>query len=129
MGDLLNFLNAPMTGADRQIQMLLKKNSDYVPPLPFLNLTYAKQRVEATYIIEENMGTPQEQLDKLLLWRAAVMEMIEQKNTPDPSTTSEAGKAAPAIPNFGGSAQANQQLVPTPLPIAPADTGAVSGAL
>lgn len=129
MGDLLDFLNAPMTGADRQIQVLLKKETDYVPPLPFLNLTYAKQRVEATYIIEENMGTPQEQLDKLLLWRAAVIEMIEEKNTPDPEKAAEAGKVAPAIPDFGGSANANPALAPSPLPIAPADTGAVSGAL
>jgi hypothetical protein len=131
MGDLLDKLNAPMTGADKQIQALLKPKAKYVPPLPFLNLTYAKQAVEAIYIIESDLGTPQDRLDNLLLWRAAVMEMISERNTPDKATGvgGSATPAAPAIPEFGGSANGNPAFAPSPMPIQPADTSAVSGAL
>lgn len=131
MGDLLDKVNAPMIGADKQIQKLLKKKSDYAPPLPFLNLTYAKQAVEAVYIIESDLGTPQDKLNNLLLWRAAVMEMIKERNTPEQATgiSGNAAPAAPAIPEFGGSPNLNEPMAPSPLPIRPADTSSVSGAL
>src|SRR6185369_13811658 len=62
-GGLLEVVNAPMLGADRQIAKMCRPDGEYVPPLPFLNKTYAKSAVEAMYIIKESKGAPQDVLD------------------------------------------------------------------
>jgi hypothetical protein len=79
---LLDQLNAPETGVDTAIDKLVLSD-EYIPPSSFLNLDYAKQAVEARYIIEQERGTPDDQLDFLLQWRAAVIELKAQQSTPD----------------------------------------------
>ncbi len=90
--DLLDFVNAPVEGVDRLLDKLVLSD-EYLPPVPFFNLDYAKQAAEARYIIESDRGTPQKQLDFLLQWRAAVIELATQQKV---AGSDFAGAALPA---------------------------------
>lgn len=119
MGGLMEQLNAPMTGADWQIDRLLKTGA-YLPPSPFLSLEYAKQAIEARHIIAEKRGVNRQKLNVLLMWRSAVMELMEQKKTPDRTLNADGtSEGTPAIPDFGGTANANTPVAPSENPITP----------
>ena len=107
---MLREQNAPQTGADAALDRLVISD-DYIPPTPFLNLDYAKQAAENKFTIETNRPEerrlPQKQLDQILMWRAAVMSMIKQRNTPDqPAANAPAQAGSAPAPGFS----------PTPLP-------------
>lgn len=132
-------LNAKMDAVSWALDKLFASD-DYVPPSPFMDLDYAKEAVENRYLLEEMAGTPRWKLDQFLLWRAAVMELIEQRDTPDqppgdavvPPPGAGAPIAAPGMApplpggpaGFGGDTQAgNPALAPPPIQI-PSPMGA-----
>lgn len=122
---MLDYLNAPQETVDRLLDKLFA-GAGYIPPSPFMDLDYAKTQVEARYDLEQNMGTPQWKLDHFLMWRAAVMEMIEERNTPDAPPGDQVipppGAGAPVPAAFGDQQTANPALAPSPLQIPPAMT-------
>lgn len=79
---LLDMKNSAALAVDRMLDDLYRDPTDFVPPLPFLNLPYAKTRVEQRYLYESNQGTSQDILDALLQWREAVIELIKEEQTP-----------------------------------------------
>ena len=105
---MLDQLNAPETGVDYALDKLVFADG-YIPPPSYVNLDYAKQAVEARLILEEQRGTPEDQLDLLRMWRAAVMETQEQKVTPDPNTA-----AAPLPPSAPGAPVGTGGDIPGP---------------
>jgi hypothetical protein len=132
---LLDRLNAPHDSVDKMLEEVLS-SGEYQPPVPFMDLDYAKVAAEAFWQLEYLQGTPQEALDNVLAWRAAVMELIVQRDTPDdvtvvappgvtppgvgPPEASEPGEAPPA-PGFTGDQQSgNVPLAPSPPQIGPA---------
>jgi hypothetical protein len=126
-------LNAKMDAVSWALDKLFA-GQDYIPPSPFMDLDYAKEAVENRYLLEEMAGTPQWKLDQFLMWHAAVVEMITQRDTPDvppgaPAAAAEAAPGAqpmaPAMPGaFGGDMQAgNPALAPPPVQI-PSPMGA-----
>lgn len=137
---LLDRLNAPQEAVDRMLDDLLA-GDDYIPPTSFIDLDYAKTAVEARYLLEGNLGTPQDKLDQFLMWRAAVIEMIEQRNTPESGAVPPGapgqdavipppGAPGPGMPipgAFGDMQGANPALAPSP-PQIPPMLGAVPGA-
>lgn len=127
-------LNAPHDSVDDMLDQILS-SGEYQPPLPFMDLDYAKLASEAFYQLEYLMGTPREALDNVLAWRAAVMELIVQRDTPDdvtvvappgvtppPAGASPPGApAGPPAPGFSGDQQSqNVPLAPSPVQIPPA---------
>ena len=120
---LLDQLNAPETGVDWALDTLVMKDN-YEPPSPFVNLDYALQAVEARYIIEQQRETPQEVLDRLLMWRAAAKEMIQQRHTPDPMAP---GFGAAPMPGSapGAPAGTDASIPGKPVPIPGGQPGAI----
>lgn len=126
-------LNAPHDCVDQMLDEILS-TGEYNPPLPFMDLDYAKVASEVFYQLERAMGTPQDALDNILAWRAAVMELIVQRDTPDdvtvvappgvtpPGTGAPANgaPAAPPAPGFGDQQSQNVPLAPSPPQIPPA---------
>ena len=106
-------INAPETGVDKRLDKLVL-GKEYVPPSSFLNLQYAKQAVEARHEMEWQRKTPQDVLDRLLMWRAAVIDMIAQQMTPD------AGFGATPLPGSAPGAPAGTEAsipgAPVPIP-------------
>lgn len=119
---MLDLLNAPQEAVDRALDMLLAKDG-YTPPSQFMDLDYAKQQVEARYLLEQNEGTPQQKLDQFLMWRAAVLEMLEERNTPDKppgdAVIPPPGGGAPVPASFGDQQSGNPALAPPPPQIPP----------
>lgn len=105
---MLNELNAPETGVDNALDKLLFAD-DYIPPPSFVNPQYAKQAVEARIIIEGERETDEEKIDRLRMWRAAVLEIIQQQNTPD-----QAFGAAPLPPAAPGAPVGTGSDIPGP---------------
>ena len=105
---MLDQLNAPETGVDYALDKLVYADG-YIPPPDYVNLDYAKQAVEARLILEAQRETPEDQLDLLRMWRAAVMEAQEQKLTPDPNTA-----AAPLPPGAPGAPVGTGADIPGP---------------
>lgn len=103
---LLDRLNAPQDTVDKMIQKIIAK-AEYVPPLPFMDLNYAQQTVEATYCQEYDMDTPQDVLDLLLQWRASVVEMNAEKNTPSAPTMPSMAQLGPGGDPAGFSGEQN----------------------
>lgn len=100
---LLDYLNAPQESVDRQLDEMWRTGK-YQPPLPFIDKDYAKAQAEARYCVEFNLGTEDEILDLFLMYRAAILDLIEQESTPD--------APPPAGQSFGGQLPAS--VVPTP---------------
>lgn len=123
---MLDQLNEPEVGADWALDQLVIKG-EFEPPLPFLNLDYAQQAVEARYSMELRRRTPQDTLDNLLMWRAAVKEMKAQQHTPDPNTPgfnpAAMPASAPGAP-VGTDASIPGQPVPIPGATPPPSPGA-----
>jgi hypothetical protein len=125
-------LNAPHDAIDKMLDEILS-TGEYQPPLPFMDLDYAKVAAEAFYMLEYAQGTPQDALDNVLAWRAAVMELIVQRDTPDdvtvvappgvtppgPGASANGAPAAPAAPGFGDQQSGNVPLAPSPAQIPP----------
>lgn len=126
-------LNAKMDAVSWTLDKLFAGN-DYIPPSAFMDLDYAKEAVENRYLLEQMAGTPQWKLDDFLRWRAAVIEMIAERDTPDVQppgagvpaglpATPGAPLALPPMPPpgaFGGDTQAaNPALAPSPIQIPP----------
>lgn len=99
----MDLLNAPQDSVDGALDKIIE-TGEYIPPSPFMDLAYAKQACESRYLLEEDDGTPRDRLDLLLQYRAAVIDLDTQKNTPDtpaPSAAAFTGEqpdgAAPAV--------------------------------
>ncbi len=90
---MMDLLNAPQEAIDHQLDELLK--GEFIPPTPFGDLEYALKQVEARYSYEENWGTPQEILDLYLQYQAAVVDLLQDRNTPPAPPT----PTAPPAPN------------------------------
>lgn len=118
-------LNAPCDSVDKMLSNILS-SGEYEPPMPFMDLPYAKTAVEARYMLEYAMGTPRESLDDLLAWRASVMELIAQASEPDDTTivappgVTPPGAAPTEGGGFGDQQSGNTPLAPSPPQIAPA---------
>lgn len=110
----LDMINAPQDSVDKMLDEILV--DEYRPPMPFMDLVYAKSRVEQRWCLEYNRGTDRGKLDLLLLWRAAVIGLKQQLTTPD--------SAPPAMlgPNPAGPAQ----LPPVDPGFAPQDNPAIA---
>lgn len=125
-------LNAPHDAIDKMLDEILS-TGEYQPPLPFMDLDYAKVAAEAFYMLEYSQGTPQDALDNVLAWRAAVMELIVQRDTPDdvtvvappgvtppgPGASANGAPAPPPAPGFGDQQSGNVPLAPSPAQIPP----------
>jgi hypothetical protein len=125
-------LNAPHDAIDKMLDEILS-TGEYQPPLPFMDLDYAKVAAEAFYMLEYAQGTPQDALDNVLAWRAAVMELIVQRDTPDdvtvvappgvtppgPGASANGAPAPPPAPGFGDQQSGNVPLAPSPAQIPP----------
>ena len=112
--NLMDEINAPVEGVSRMLENLIM-GGKYIPPSPFFDLGYAKQAVEARIILEGNEGTPEDVLDRLRMWRSAVIALKIQQTTPD---------AAPGPVN----AAATGITPPTTAPGAPTGTaGGIPG--
>lgn len=103
----MDLLNAPQDSVDRALDKIIQ-TGDYMPPSPFMDLAYAKQAAESRYLLEEEDETPRERLDLLLQWRAAVIDLDTQKNTPD---------APPADAFTGAQPEPGAPLVAKQLPM------------
>lgn len=121
-------INAPQDSVDKMLSDILR-SGEYEPPMPFMDLDYAKVAAEVRYMLEVKMGAPRNSLDDVLSWRAAVMELIAQRDTPDePTVVTPPGVtpggppvgAAPPAAGFGDQTTPNVPLAPSPPQIAPA---------
>ena len=112
-------LNAPTESVQRKIDRMLETGK-YQPPNPFANLAYAKQYVETRYLLEEEEETPQDRLDLLLMFHAAVLDLIEQQTTPPPVPAAPGAPAAPAAGGFGIQPPGSAPIIPpSPPQVAP----------
>lgn len=109
-------LNADVDDVQNALDKLVK-NDAYRPPSPFLELVGAKNAVERRLCREEADGAPQAVLDRMMMWRSAVMAMLKESATPEapagggpgmgvPSLggppNPEPGAIAPSVQNAGG---------------------------
>jgi hypothetical protein len=127
---MLDLLNAPQDSVDKMLDGLLTSD-DYTPPVPFMDLDYALSAVEARYLLELDMETPREFLDRYLMWRAAVKELIDQRDTPDmppaPAEGAAPGVQAPVAAGGFGVQTENPAVAPSPGQISPAMGAAPQG--
>lgn len=125
----LDMLNAPQDAVDKMLDAVVL--DEYVPPVPFMDLQYAKVRVEQRYALEYVRGTKQADLDRLMLWRAAVIDLRTQLETPEkpalpniPAGPPSPDMAAPAVdpnsfgaPDMPGLAPSTPQIAPALPPV------------
>ena len=105
-GGMMDAINAPVEGVDKILNRIVLQGK-YIPPSPYLNPTYAKQAVESRIILEQGWGTDEAAIDRLRMWRSALLALSKQRATPDAPTVPApaAGPAgAPGAPtdNFTG---------------------------
>lgn len=129
----MDIANAPQESVQRKIDRMLESGT-YEPPNPFSDKVYAKAYVESRYTLEEEEETPQDRLDLLLMFRAAIVDLIQQENTPDqtaPPIPGATTQTPPPQPGVGGSTGFGIQPPATPpiIPPSPPQVAPVLGAL
>lgn len=113
-------LNAPQESVARKVDKMVE-TGEYTPPNPYADLTYSVKYAETRYTLEEEEGTPQDRLDLILMFRAAVLDLQTQQNTPDQTAPPAAGATTqtPPPPGAPGTTGGFGITPPTGAPIIP----------
>ena len=117
-----NLANASMDYVECVLDGIVE-DGDYEPPEPWIDLQAASQTVQSRYLLEKMYKTPQDRLDKLLMWMAQVQEMLDEATAP---AAPPIGAPGPGGPGFGVTPPAGvpmnlagKPVAQAPFPIAP----------
>lgn len=90
-----NRINAPYDLVDKRIEAIID-SGDYEPPLPYMDLAYARQQGQLALQQAEKDGVPEERLDLLRLF----VDMADRLANPEPAPGAAAppGAQAPVPP-------------------------------
>ncbi len=87
-------LNAETNDIEKQLDNLVKSD-DYIPPNPFCDFKYALKAVEVRFAREEFEGSPQDVLDRLMMWRSTILSFMNQQTSTDTPPSMAAGALPP----------------------------------
>lgn len=113
LGSLLDDLNAPVSNVAKALDKLVISGK-YTPPSPFMNLAFAKQAAEVRIDKEEDWGSSPATVDRIRMWRAAVVQLIKQQGAAAGAATGIVGPTS--IPGAPVGPDKNAPGAPVALP-------------
>lgn len=115
-GGMMDTINAPVEGVDKILNRIVLQGK-YVPPSPYLNPTYAKQAVESRIVLEQGWGTKETAIDRLRMWRSALLALNKQRQTADAANSTFTGVTPPtSIPGAPIGPDKGTAGAPIPVP-------------